>query len=226
MTHYANSEAILKISTGFEEDPDIYIYENALRDKTSQRIILDLSGITNLRGKHNHQNIEFAYAICKKLGLASREISKHIQSFVPLPHRMSPVRKINNILFVNDSKATNPSSAAKALASFSGYNIYWLVGGRSKKTDVLSYIKNHLAEVQRIYLFGEDSQEFEKIFNGIKSTVKCNTLSSAINIAYKDATKETGAVVILLSPMCASFDQFQNFEERGNEFVKMVSNLE
>jgi UDP-N-acetylmuramoylalanine--D-glutamate ligase len=204
---------------------DIYIREDALHDRELQRVVIDLTGMTNLLGKHNHQNIEFAYAICKKIGVPTQEIAKSVHSFKPLPHRINVVRQISNIIFVNDSKATNPMSAANALATFVGYEIYWLVGGRSKHVDPLQYISDYLIGVQKIYLFGESVCEFEEVFTGLKPVVKCSTMSEALNIAYKDARRRLCPVVVLLSPMCASFDQFKSYEHRGDEFVKMVSNL-
>ena len=225
MSKYSSQDNGVTISTEYEPRADINVCENAILNNSIARVAIDLSGILNLRGKHNHQNIEFAYAICKKLGLQSREILNHIMSFSPLPHRLNTVRKIGNVLFVNDSKATNPGSAARALATFVGYKIYWLVGGRSKKTDPMIYIRDHLSGIQKIYLFGESMDEFEAIFSGIKKTVRCQTMSSALNMAYRDASAETGPSVVLLSPMCASFDQFDSFEHRGDEFVKMVEKL-
>lgn len=225
MKKYAGREDTITISTEYETSSDVYVCENAIFDTASDRIEIDLSGILNLRGKHNYQNIEFAYSVCKKLGVQSREILNHVMNFTPLPHRLNTVRKINGVLFVNDSKATNPGSAARALATFVGYKIYWLVGGRSKKTDPLIYVKDHLAGIQKIYLFGESMDEFETAFAGIKKTVRCKTMSNALNMAYKDAAAEGGPSVVLLSPMCASFDQFNSFEHRGDEFVRMVNEL-
>ena len=225
MNKYANQNNVIKISTEYEPKADIYVCENAILNNATNRVAIDLSGILNLRGKHNHQNIEFAYAICKEFGLQSREIINHIMSFTPLPHRLNAVRKIGDVLFVNDSKATNPGSAARALDSFFGYKIYWLVGGRSKKTDPMVFIKDHISGVQKIYLFGESMDEFEDIFDGIKKTVRCQTMKNAINAAYKDAALEKGPSAVLLSPMCASFDQFKSFEQRGEEFVKIVEEL-
>ena len=225
MSKYAKQEKVITISTEYEPKADIYVCENAILNRVSNRVAIDLSGILNLRGKHNYQNIEFAYAICKNLGLQSREIINHVMSFTPLPHRLNTVRKIGDVLFVNDSKATNPGSAARALATFFGYKIYWLVGGRSKKTDPMIYIKDHLSGVQKVYLFGESMDEFEKTFDGIKKTIRCQTMENALKAAYKDAAMEKGPSVVLLSPMCASFDQYKSFEHRGEEFVKMVESL-
>lgn len=222
---YANKENVITISTKQNKDADIQILENTLFDSESQKLVIDLSGLDNLKGLHNFQNIEFAYAVCKKLGLSSAEILKNIRSFQPLPHRLNIIRKIKHVLFVNDSKATNPGSAARALATFIGYKIYWLVGGRSKKTDPMPYIKDYLSEVQKIYLFGESMDEFEGTFKGQKKLVKCKTMESALNLAYRDAIEERGPSVVLLSPMCASFDQFKSFEERGEIFSKLVKGL-
>lgn len=225
VARYATNKNVITISTENEQNANIYIHENAIFNSATNRIAIDLSGVPNLQGKHNHQNIEFAYAICKHLGLQSREIINHIASFLPLPHRLNTVRKIGNVVFVNDSKATNPGSAARALATFIGYQIYWLVGGRSKKVDPMPYIKDHIATVQKVYLFGESMDEFEAVFKGIKKTVRCQTMAIALEMAYKDAQLDNGTAVVLLSPMCASFDQFDSFEQRGNEFVKMVREL-
>ncbi|MDR0695759.1 MAG: UDP-N-acetylmuramoyl-L-alanine--D-glutamate ligase [Holosporales bacterium] len=225
MAKYANQNNVMKISTEKVEDADVYAYEGALRERHSQQLILDLTGMPNLRGKHNHQNMEFAYAICKQLDISSREILKNMHTFTPLPHRIHIVKKVKNILFVNDSKATSPNAAAKALATFVGYKIYWLVGGRSKGIDPIPYIKPYIAEIQKIYLFGESMDEFELIFKKMKEIARCHSMSTAVNSAFIDAKKETGPAVILLSPMCASFDQFENFEHRGNEFEKIVQKI-
>ena len=226
MARYASGENVVTISTQNEPNSDIYVCENAIFNNFTNRIAVNLSVFPNLPGKHNHQNIAFAYAICKHLGLKSREIINHISSFVPLPHRLNTVRKIDDVVFVNDSKATNPGAAARALATFVGYKIYWLVGGRSKKVYPMPYIKDYISGVQKIYLFGESMDEFEGIFEGIKKTVRCQTMMTAINMAYKDAKLDSVAAVVLLSPMCASFDQFESFEHRGNEFVRIVQELD
>ncbi|MDR0744816.1 MAG: UDP-N-acetylmuramoyl-L-alanine--D-glutamate ligase [Holosporales bacterium] len=223
MEKYWNLEGLITVSTSNNPTAHYYVMEGALID--SGIAIIDLANLTELRGTHNHQNALFAYAVCRKLGLQSKEIARNIQSFKALSHRMNCVRKIENILFINDSKGTNPGSAKRALETFDGYKIFWLVGGRSKKTDSLEYVSHCLKRVHKIYLFGESEQEFENTFKNIVSTIKCNTMHNALNTAYKDAKKEIGPAVVLLSPMCASFDQFENFEHRGECFVKMVLNL-
>ena len=214
---------IITISTNNNQQASYYIKEKLLMHDNN--IILDLSNVKYLIGTHNYQNIMFSYAICKYLNIDENIIINTINNFEPLPHRMNIVRKINNILFVNDSKGTNPGSSARALDTFVGYKIFWLVGGRSKKVNPLPYINKYLDSIQKIYLFGESTQEFIRIFKDIKEYVVVKTMEEALKKAYKDAINEPGASVILLSPMCASFDQFQSFEHRGNVFVELVKSL-
>ena len=188
-------------------------------------VALDISNLSNLLGNHNAQNLMFAYAICDNLGIPQERIVHGIKTFEPLPHRMNMVRKIGDVLFVNDSKATNPPATAPALSTFTGYKIFWLVGGRSKNVDPIPYIGKYLGSVEKIYLFGEAMNEFYNIFHNIKPVELCQTLSVAVHRAYSDAKNEIGATVILLSPMCSSFDQFTSFEHRGKVFVNLVNGL-
>ena len=213
----------MTISTNNNQHASYYIKEKILMH--GNNILLDLSNVKYLIGTHNYQNIMFAYAICKYLNVDENIIINTINNFEPLPHRMNVVRKINNILFVNDSKGTNPGSSARALDTFVGYKIFWLVGGRSKKVNPLPYISKYLDSIQKIYLFGESTQEFARIFKDIKEYVIVKTMDEALKKSYEDAINEPGASVVLLSPMCASFDQFQSFEHRGNVFVELVKSL-
>ena len=216
-------DQVITISINNEKRAFYYIKEKLLM--SNNNIILDLSNVKYLVGTHNYQNIMFAYAVCKYLNVDDSVIINTINNFKPLPHRINIVRKINDILFINDSKGTNPMSSARALDTFVGYKIYWLVGGRSKKVNPLQYIEKYLGSIQKIYLFGESVSEFSKIFKDIKEYCIFKTLEEALRQAYKDAIDDSGASVILLSPMCASFDQFQSFEHRGNVFVELVKLL-
>lgn len=222
VSEFGNSENIIKISNTSEE-ADIHECEGVLFDNFTA--ILDLSLYSNLMGRHNHQNVAFAYAICKEVGVSPIEIKKYISSFKPLPHRMNTIRKISKVIFVNDSKATNPDSASQALDTFTGYKIYWLVGGRSKHAST-ECVEQYLQYIQKIYLFGESQEEFGEIFVGKKDFVKCYTIENALCAAYKDSKTDDYLSVVLFSPMCSSFDQFKNFEERGDYFCKLVSELE
>jgi UDP-N-acetylmuramoylalanine--D-glutamate ligase len=214
----------LRLSLQYKPDSYAYVLERALFSN-DRYVILDLSGPLNLIGPHNHQNIEFAYAICRHFGVRGLEFQRNVLTFNPLPHRINVVKKIKNITFINDSKSTNPGSAANALKTFVGHTIYWLVGGRSKKTNPLTEVGGYLGCVKRIYLFGEAANEFEDVFRGIKETAKYDTMYQALEGAYCDSLLEVDMVIVLLSPMCSSFDQFRNFEHRGEEFEKAVAAL-
>ena len=216
-------DSAITIAINNESNASYYINEKLMMQNND--IIMDLSNVKYLLGTHNYQNIMFAYAICKSINVDDNVIINTINNFEPLPHRINIVRKIDNILFVNDSKGTNPGSSARALDTFMGYKIFWLVGGRSKKINPLPYINKYLDSIQKIYLFGESTQEFAQVFRGIKDYTIFKTMDEALNRAYEDASKEPGTSVILLSPMCASFDQFQSFEHRGNVFVELVKSL-
>lgn len=218
----ANEERVITISLENNTLADYYIENNLLI--SNGKVILDVSNLPNLVGTHNAQNLMFAYAVCSLIGVPHEKILHGIRTFEPLPHRMNTVRKIGNILFVNDSKATNPTSTAPALATFTGYRIFWLVGGRSKHVDPMPYIAKYLPSIAKIYLFGESTEEFKMIFRN-KPFADCKTIDVALRYAYRDAKKEIAPSVILFSPMCSSFDQFANFEQRGREFVRLVNEI-
>jgi UDP-N-acetylmuramoylalanine--D-glutamate ligase len=217
-----NETADIIVSTK-NKNNGIHIAEKILID--NNKVICDLSFFSELRGNHNYQNIAFAYAVCKHLEMFPKEIARHIATFKALPHRMCVIRQINKILFVNDSKATNPDSAAKALESYIGYGIFWLVGGRSKQVEIMKAIEPYLDSVCKIYLFGEAEKEFEQIFSQTNKTVSCKTLGNALQKAYLEALTEVGPSVILLAPMCSSFDQFDNYRDRGEYFCNLVKKL-
>ncbi len=223
ITYEKYKENSLVVSHTGNTEADIYVKEGALIDHGD--IVCDLTAFSELRGKHNHQNAAFAYAVCKHLGIFPKEIARYIASFKALPHRMNIVCKANNVLFVNDSKATNPDSASKALDTYVGYKIFWLVGGRSKKTDIHHSIDPYIGSVCKVYLFGEAMDEFEMAFTGLKETVRCETIESALKMAYSDAVSELGPSVVLFSPMGSSFDQFENYQQRGEFFCKLVKDL-
>jgi UDP-N-acetylmuramoylalanine--D-glutamate ligase len=216
------NDAVVVSHTGYT-NADVYVKNETL--VAYNKTVCDLSTLLDLRGVHNHQNAAFAFAACSSFGIASEEIAGHIASFRSLPHRMNIVRKIKNVLFVNDSKATNPDSAAKALSAYAKYKIFWLVGGRSKQIDPHQFIDQYMESVFKIYLFGESMDEFEKEFMGTKQTQRCETIGVALKNAYTEAISCTAQSVILFSPMCASFDQFENFSKRGEHFCKLVAEL-
>lgn len=180
-------------------------------------LVADLNQAIGLDGEHNWQNAAAAYAAVASTGLTPRTIGKAILNFPGLAHRMENVGYVGPVKFVNDSKATNADAAAQALKSYD--NIYWIAGGVAKDggiDDLQPYFKN----VKRAYLIGETAPAFEKTLKSHKVSAKISgELKMAILCATKDAlASKARNPVILLSPACASFDQFKNFEIRGDAF--------
>jgi UDP-N-acetylmuramoylalanine--D-glutamate ligase len=172
-----------------------------------------------LRGTHNAQNAMAAYAACEALGLKGDEIVRAMMSFPGLPHRMEQVGRIGNVLFVNDSKATNADSTEKALAAFS--DIYWIAGGKPKEGGIAS-LARFFPRIRKSYLIGSSAEEFAATL-GSHPHVIAGTLDKAVAMAAADAAADGAAdPVVLLSPACASYDQFPNFEVRGKAFRDLV----
>ncbi len=176
-----------------------------------------------LKGVHNLQNGLAAYHACHAAALNDEEIFAGMRSFPGLPHRQFPVRTINNVTYINDSKATNAGAASKALASYD--NIYWIAGGRPKEGG-LNGLEGLMNYVHEIFLIGEAADDFAAWArsNNVKHQ-ESETLEAAVRAAHKAAQKNAPATV-LLSPACASFDQFSSYEERGNVFTRIVNSLE
>ena len=182
--------------------------------------VAQLAGIGSLRGRHNAQNASAAVAACVALGLGLPEIQKGLVSFPGLAHRMQPVASKGNVLFVNDSKATNADSTAKALASFT--DIFWIAGGRAK-TGGIDSLAEYFPRIAKAYLIGEAADEFARTLDGRVAYEKTGVLSAAVDAAARDAAASgLKEAVVLLSPACASFDQYPNFEVRGKAFVDLV----
>ncbi len=173
----------------------------------------------SLLGKHNEQNLAASIACCLKYGLKLEQIIAAIPSFVGLKHRMQYLGQHNGVTFINDSKATNADSTSKALSSFD--NIIWIAGGVQKQGGIES-LKEYFPKIKQILLIGESSDEFAKTCGLEVKWQKCDNLQNAFSIAIKIA--EEGDVV-LLSPACASYDQWKNFEERGDAFIEMFNRL-
>lgn len=170
----------------------------------------------------NAENIAAAYAVCKMLRVSSSDIISGIEPFSGLKHRNELLGRIRNVLFVNDSKATNAESSEKAILSYE--NIYWIVGGRSKEGGIES-LSRHFTRIKRAYLVGESAGVFASTLRGKIDFIQCGNLQNAFEFAYKDALNANKEATVLLSPACASFDQWKNFEERGEAFCKMFEKL-
>lgn len=178
-----------------------------------------------LKGKHNWQNILAAFALAHIAGISSNFIIQAIQSFQGLKHRLQTVRKISNVTFINDSKATNVEATEKAIKAYQSKDIYIILGGRAK-ADGLKSLLALFSHLKKAYLIGEAADDFSEILKAehVAQTIS-HTLSNAIKNAYTDAQKNDCESVVLLSPSCASFDQFKNFEERGDMFCEIVGDL-
>lgn len=176
-----------------------------------------------LDGNHNRQNIAASYAACTTNGISKNDFVMHIESFECLSHRQEFVACIDNIPYINDSKATNADSVEQALMRFD--NIFWILGGRPKEGGIAS-LQKYFSKIKYAFLIGEAAKDWNNLLmlHNVKTEIVI-TLENAVKRAHKEA-KKMKPDVILLSPACASFDQFKSFEERGNKFKEFVRNLE
>lgn len=194
-----------------------------LAQGAATREIADLSPIQTLRGSHNAQNAAAAIAACLAVGVGEDEIRAGLASFPGLKHRMQPVGRRGETLFVNDSKATNAEAAAPALSSFE--RIYWIAGGVPKEGGI-STLGGFFPKIAKAYLIGEAAPAFAATLGETVPFEIAGTLERAVEDAAADAGQDgNGPVAVLLSPACASFDQYKNFEVRGDAFVKHVAAL-
>lgn len=184
----------------------------------------DISAIAALRGAHNWQNAAAALAAAIAEGVAPNVAVRAMERFPGLPHRMEVVAKKGGVLFVNDSKATNADAASRALKSYT--DIFWIAGGKPKEGGVET-LRRLMPRVRGAYLIGEAARDFESQLSGAVACVQCGDLASAVRRAARDAASSGVAnPVVLLSPACASYDQFRNFEERGDVFRKLSGEVE
>jgi UDP-N-acetylmuramoylalanine--D-glutamate ligase len=182
-----------------------------------------LAGIGSLRGLHNAQNAACAIAACVAIGIDAAAIQKGLVSFPGLAHRMQQVGRKGSILYVNDSKATNADSAAKALGSFD--DIFWIAGGKPKTGGIVS-LAEFFPRIRKAYLIGEAAQDFAATLDSKVPYEIVGVMAKAVEAATRDA--EASGIkdpIVLLSPACASFDQYPNFEVRGKAFTELVQAL-
>ena len=216
---------VVAISAERPVDGGVYVVDGVLHDAIDGGAVArcDLGEARALPGAHNWQNAAAAYAVARAFGMDGRVAADALLRFAGLAHRMELVRQIKGIRFVNDSKATNAEAAARALACYE--RIYWIAGGRPKSGGIKP-VEACLDRVVRAYLIGESVSRFSACLDGIAPFEICHHLEMAIYRAYSDA-RESGEenAVVLLSPACASFDQFRDFEARGDAFRAMVNAL-
>ena len=187
----------------------------------------DLAGISSLRGRHNIQNALAASACALMLGVSPGQVAAALETFPGLPHRLEEIGRVGCVLFINDSKATNADSAGTALAAFER-DIHWILGGKPKQGGITS-LEPFFPRIAKAYLIGEASEEFAATLDGKVAFERCGTLDVALASAARDADARAAAgalePVVLLSPACASYDQFPNFEVRGDRFRTLVAAL-
>ncbi|WP_102958937.1 UDP-N-acetylmuramoyl-L-alanine--D-glutamate ligase [Mangrovicella endophytica] len=184
--------------------------------------IFDLTGIGSLRGRHNGQNAAAAVAALTAAGLSVFELTAGLRSFPGLAHRMEEIGRQGDVLFVNDSKATNAEAAAPALAAFP--RIHWIAGGLPKAGGITS-LSGFFPRIAKAYLIGEAAPAFAATLGERIPYEISGTLAAAVEHAARDAGETGQEEVVLLSPACASFDQFRNFEVRGDAFREAVKGL-
>ena len=220
-----SGKRVVRVSVKRPLPDGIYVeHETILRAAGGARSeIARIGGIGSLRGLHNAQNAACAAACALALGLAQDTLQNGLRSFPGLAHRMEQVGRRGNVLFVNDSKGTNADAAAHALSSFA--DIFWIAGGRAKQGGIMS-LTEFFPRIRKAYLIGEAAKEFAATLGDGVPHETSETLDVAVDHAARDAEasglKET---VVLLSPACASFDQYRNFEIRGTRFRELVTAL-
>ncbi|MBS0277273.1 MAG: UDP-N-acetylmuramoyl-L-alanine--D-glutamate ligase [Proteobacteria bacterium] len=202
----------------------VFVLDGMLYDAVGQRAaqVMDLSSAPNLPGAHNWQNAALAYAAVKSFVKDVRSIAGAIASFPGLAHRIEDVGRIGKVRFINDSKATNAEAAERALVCFP--DIFWIAGGKPKEGGIDS-LKPHFGRIRKAYLIGEAADDFAKTLGDTPHEIS-GTLEHAVASAFADArSADVPSPVVLLSPACASFDQFKDFEARGDAFRDLVKHL-
>jgi UDP-N-acetylmuramoylalanine--D-glutamate ligase len=221
----ANRRTICPISSGRAMGRGVYALQGMLYDATGDRVVevADLSGARSLPGRHNWQNAAAAYAAVRALGVSMGDAAEGLMSFPGLAHRMETVAQFGGVRFVNDSKGTNADAARQAMSSYPRF--YWIAGGVPKAGGIAP-LADLFGRVAKAYLVGEASGDFASTLEGRAVYAEVGTLEAAVAAAFVDARAEAAAtgqeVVVLLSPACASFDQFPDFEVRGDAFRTAV----
>lgn len=217
---------VLRVAVGRTVEGGIGVVDGTLYDGLDGTPVpaAGLKGLRGLRGLHNQENAAAAYAAVRALGLAPTAAALGLGNFTSLPHRMEEVGRIGDVLFVNDSKATNPEAAARSLACFE--KIFWIAGGLAKPGGFKALLP-HLVAVRGAYLIGAAEAEIAAALAGRLPAVRpCGTLEAALGQAFADAQAAGGDAVVLLAPACASYDQFKSFEHRGDSFRRLAGELE
>jgi UDP-N-acetylmuramoylalanine--D-glutamate ligase len=220
----ANRRTIVPISARRSMGRGVSAVQGMLYDATGERVIeiCDLTRAVSLPGRHNWQNAAAAYAAARALGLSEQAAAQGLMTFPGLAHRMETVGAIGRVRFVNDSKATNADAARQALSSYP--KVYWIAGGQPKAGGIES-LADLFGSVAKAYLIGEAEDAFAATLDRRAPYARCGTMDAAVRAAFADARASGDDAIVLLSPACASFDQFTDFEDRGEAFRAAVHQL-
>jgi len=221
----AGDQVVIPISADSRVDGGVFARDGWLVDDVDgqETALIDLGQVLTLPGRHNRQNAAAAFAASRAAGIAAPVATAAINSYPGLPHRQEPIDMVDGVLYVNDSKATNADAAAMALACYD--DVYWIVGGRPKDTG-LAGIDAAAPGLAHAFLIGESTERFAAALDGKVALSRCGELAAAVEAAHRLALQQRRPrPVVLLSPACASFDQFRDFEDRGEAFRRLVAAL-
>lgn len=222
---YEEHNSAIPVSYSKDIDNGIYIDKKGVLHDNVKKCKLILYNLERLKGQHNQQNAAICYVIASHFySQDGNNIHASMQSFEGLEHRQQLVKKIDNITFINDSKATNAEAASKAIKTYN--DIYLILGGLEKE-DGLNDIEPYLDHIKHCFLIGDATNSFAKWLDDQEvENTKSETMENAISQSYNMAKNDNEDVVILLSPACASFDQYPSFEKRGDDFINLVEELD
>ncbi len=221
----ANSKVkLIPISSRRSLSVGVYALGGILYDATEGRAreMVDLKTIRTLTGRHNWQNAAAAYSACRALGLDSDIILAGMATFPGLAHRMQEIGQIGKVRFINDSKATNADAARQAMSSFERF--FWIAGGKAKAGGIES-LSDLFPRIKHAFLIGEAAEDFEKTIGTEAPCTQSRLLFTAVAQSYAEAEKSGEEEIVLFSPACASFDQFTDFEARGDAFKAAVDEI-
>jgi len=220
----ANRRTIRPISAKGAIGRGVYALQGLLYDATGDRVmeVCDLERVPSLPGRHNAQNAAAAYAAVRALGVSMEDAATGLSTFPGLAHRMETIAVLEGVRFVNDSKATNADAARQAMSSYPRF--YWIAGGRPKAGGI-DGLTDLFPRIAQAYLVGEAAEAFARTLKGRAIYNICHTIEAATAAAYADARAAGSSAIVLLSPACASFDQFPDFEVRGDAFRAAVIDL-
>jgi UDP-N-acetylmuramoylalanine--D-glutamate ligase len=220
----AGNATVWPVSSGRAMGRGVYALQGVLYDATTSRVVevADLLRAQGLPGKHNWQNAAAAYAAARGLGVSMDDAAGGLVSFPGLAHRMETIAQVGQVKFVNDSKATNADAARQAMSTYPKF--YWIAGGRPKAGGI-DGLEDLFPRISKAYLIGEAANEFAGRL-GPETPISLNgNIEAAVAAAYKDARASSEEAVVLFSPACASFDQFPDFEARGEAFRDAVNEI-